>query len=239
MSEYTFEEIRVTGYRVEELDIEVPDIAMLSYDSSGLTTWWSDGFAPFSQAENILAIHRYEFAIYMDNIFKKTAKFFEGVYTNIVLGGQTATGLMNYVSGNGNTVEVKIDSLSLDVKMNEIGVGTTTPSLSEFISEKTAPGIYKYESSWFGYSTYEDNWFTGKFIGGFTMDSEGVLTRNSDNSWTFSGNVWAAAPDVYDANVGMNRPGNNEFWTEVLGYIPGNEYKIEITGQIPIYFEGN
>ncbi|WP_208943382.1 lipid II-degrading bacteriocin [Paracidovorax avenae] len=150
-------------------------------------------------------------------------------------------GLAHYMLGSGEDVTTSIESMSLNVDLGKIGInGATTNAipLTDFIDAHTQPGEYAYSSNPFGYATYPDNWFTGKFIGNFSMTVEGVLTRNEDGSWEFRGNASAAIPDVYDANPSNYRDPTNEDWTALLRRIPGRPYNVNISGSLPLHYSG-
>lgn len=151
------------------------------------------------------------------------------------------TGFYFFAFGNGEPVTVPIETMGLNITLDEVGAnGSTTNAvpLIDFINANSAPGSYYYNSNAFGYPTYPDNWFTGKTIGNFSMITEGTLTRNPNGSWNFNGQASAAIPDRYDANPSNYRDDTNELWTTLLRKIGGTPYDVNIPGALPLNFSG-
>lgn len=138
--------------------------------------------------------------------------------------------LGHYLWGNGEKLEVDINTIGLNIREYKI------PLLRQTIENTRTPGTYHLLDPKVEYNTFDDSIATGSYLGRITLKVEGDFTRNADNSWQFIG-VAKAYHDRYDFNA-SNRPRALEELTTAGRALPGKSYDIDISGEHTIHLTG-
>ncbi|MGY1447411.1 lipid II-degrading bacteriocin [Pseudomonas sp. NFIX28] len=139
----------------------------------------------------------------------------------------------NYLFGNGEKMNVDINSIQLNVKSNEL------PLLTQHIQFSNTPGTYHISDPKVQYNTFDDSLATGSLLGRITLNVEGDFTRHENGTWSFTGDA-RAYHDVFDFNA-SNRGVVAETATTLGAAFNGTPFEIDIYGthQINLVGAGN
>lgn len=176
----------------------------------------------FTAREAIIAIAN---SRYVDSTsFKtETPKLSGGTFSPVKALG-------HYLWGNGDKLEVDINSIGLNIREHAL------PLLGQTIESTRSSGTYHLIDPKVEYNIFNDSIATGSYLGRITLKVEGDFTRHADSSWQFTG-VVKAYHDRYDFNA-SNRPRALEELTTAGRALPGKSYDIDISGEHRIHLIG-
>lgn len=176
----------------------------------------------FTSREAIIAVANSKYA--RSTTFKlETPKLSGGTFTPVKALG-------HYLWGNGEKLEVDINSIGLQIKEHNLSL------LKQTIEHAKTPGKYHLVDPKVAYDTGRDSWISGAYLGRITLRVEGDFIRHNDTSWQFTGTV-KAYHDLYDFNK-SNRPLALEQLTTAGRALPGKSYEIDISGEHKIHLIG-
>lgn len=133
--------------------------------------------------------------------------------------------LANYLWGNGEERSVPLDKIGLKLQPSKL------PPVMNVVNSGVT-GLYNIDGK-FPYATGQDSLMTSSYLGNITLHTTGILTINSNGSWSYDGTV-RAYNDIYDANPSNHRGVIGEAATTILRYLDGTPYQISMPGEIKV-----
>jgi hypothetical protein len=142
----------------------------------------------------------------------------------------------HWLWGNGSPTRIDIKELNIQLSVDRIG--RTSLPLINVIAESVKPGAYPYDSGPYGYETYADDQLPPKLIvGGIVLNTIGMLTRNENGTYEFSGKT-SALNDTFNMDQRPGRPWWADVVVDMFNSIGGSDYTIAIDGVIENHLQG-
>lgn len=141
----------------------------------------------------------------------------------------SAKAFAHYLWGDGQNLNVNINTIGLNIKASEI------PLLTQTVRSNTEVGSVHIVSN-VAYNTSNDSLKTGLYLGNITLKVEGDFNKQANGAWTFEG-VARGYQDKYDFNE-ATRGFVGESLTTFGRMATGTPYNIDITGESKISLVG-